>query len=50
MNNLKDSKFDPRRNETVVIYGPIPPKIPKKKDSILFKIAKFVLGKKKDIQ
>lgn len=49
MNNLKESKFNPRRNETAIMYGPIPiPTVrPRIINSILTKIAKFLLGKKK---
>lgn len=47
MNNSKDSKFDPSKNETTVIYGPMPPVRPRIINSIFTKIAKFLLGKKK---
>ena len=46
MKKLKDLIFEPSKNETAVIYGPIPPKIPRIKDSIFVKIVKFILGEK----
>lgn len=47
MNNSKDSKFDPSKNETAVIYGPIPPVRLRIINSIFTKIAIVLSSVKK---